>query len=105
MEIKIDPNGLIIAYAIVGELDGGTTTTAQLPDNFVNEFQPNKFKLIGNQISENTDYVEPVAPVPEVTHTAEQQAITALAQQTADQQAHIASLEQALTALAQGGTK
>lgn len=42
---------------------------------------------------------------PIATATAEQQAITALAQQSADQQAHIDSLEQAITVLAQGGSK
>jgi len=42
---------------------------------------------------------------PIATATAEQLAITALAQQSADQQAHIESLEQAMTALTQGGSK
>ncbi|MCG0635018.1 hypothetical protein IMAU80128_03387 [Lactiplantibacillus plantarum] len=37
--------------------------------------------------------------------TTEQQALTAMAQKMADQQQHIESLEQALTALAEGGTK
>lgn len=37
--------------------------------------------------------------------TSEQESLTAIAQKMADQQQHIASLEQALTALAQGGTK
>lgn len=35
--------------------------------------------------------------------TTEQESLTAIAQKMADQQQHIASLEQALTALAQGG--
>lgn len=36
--------------------------------------------------------------------TTEQESLTTIAQKMADQQQHIASLEQALTALAQGGT-
>lgn len=46
-----------------------------------------------------------IVKTPVVTPTAEKQAITALAQQSADQQSHIDSLEQAITALAQGGSK
>ena len=105
MEVKVDVNGLIVAFAVVGQIDGGQQVTGEVPANFIDEFQPNKFKLIECNVVKNPDYVAPVAMEPVLSPSTEQEALTAVAQQMADQQQHIDSLESALTAIVQGGTK
>lgn len=105
MQVKTDSEGLIMAYALIGEIADGTDIIDELPANFVVDFQPGKFKLTNNGITVNDSYVEPVVSQPVSEPTAEQESLTAIAQQMADQQQHIGSLEQALTVLAQGGTK
>lgn len=51
------------------------------------------------------DEPEVITQGPVVRPTAEQESLTAIAQQMANQQQHIESLEKALTTLAQGGAK
>lgn len=94
----------VIGYELVGDTDGGIEIDKSIcPTGFFTKFMPNLYKYDGKEITINTDYVAPSEP--EVQPTAEQQAITALAQQVADLTETNTQLEQAITALATGGDK
>ena len=106
MQIKIDENNLIQSYSMIGNIDGGIEVEQSLiPNNFEIDFVPEFYKFTNGGIVVNGDYVEPISPIE--TPTAEQQALTALAQQIADNdtenKTQLTSIEQALTALATGG--
>lgn len=105
MQLLINDQQAITGYVTTGSVAQGIEYDGSLPGGFETNFKPSFYLLKDNAIVPNPDYVEPEETPPVVTPTAEQQAITALAQQSADQQSHIESLEQALTALAQGGSK
>lgn len=105
MEVKVDVNGLIVAFAEVGQIEGGQRVTGQVPANFNDDFQPGKFRFVENEVVENPNYVAPVATGPALAPSTEQEALTVLAQQFSDQQQHLESVEQAITALAQGGNQ
>ena len=95
----------IVAYTNLGNIDGSTYYGGTLPDGFDENFKPSFYLFQNGTIVANPNYVTPVEPTPDNGPTAEQESLTAIAQQMADQQQHIASLEQALTALTQGGSK
>lgn len=57
MQIKIDKDNLIVAYAEVGSLDGGIEINKSiLPFSFVEEFKPGKFKYENGSIVFNIGY-------------------------------------------------
>jgi len=103
MEIKTENNGLIMAFAEIGGIEDGKEINTVLHEGFADEFEPGKYKLSNDQVILNPDYESPSYTEPSLTATAEQISLTSIAKQMADQQQHIASLEQALTALSQGG--
>ncbi|ALC09303.1 DUF2977 domain-containing protein [Lactiplantibacillus plantarum] len=105
MQLLINNQQAIIGYVTVGSADQGIEYTGTLPDGFEENFKPSFYLFQNGTIIANPNYVTPVEPTPDSRPTSEQEALTAIAQQMADQQQHIASLEQALTALAQGGAK
>lgn len=54
MQILVDNNNIITAYAIVGGFDGGLEINDSiLPDTFVAEFKPRKFKYEDGVVSYN----------------------------------------------------
>lgn len=79
-----------------------TGETFTLPPAGLNT--PLKYNRETDQFT-GADKPEVITQGPVVRPTAEQESLTAIAQQMADQQQHIDSLEKALTALAQGGAK
>ncbi|WP_432224499.1 DUF2977 domain-containing protein [Lactiplantibacillus argentoratensis] len=104
MQFDLSENKEILAYATLGGLtDGVEVHDPVLPDDFEKNFKPSFYLLQNGTVIVNPNYVTPVEPTPDSRPTAEQESLTAIAQKMADQQQHIASLEQALTALAQGG--
>lgn len=105
MQILVNDESEITDYVLLGQSTGGIEVVSEeLPDNFFDAFKPKYYLYKDGQIILNKNWVDPNTITKSETPTAEQQAITAMAQKMADQQQHIASLEQALTALAQGGT-
>lgn len=105
MQLLINDQQAIIGYVTVGSADQGIEYTGALPDGFEENFKPSFYLFQNGTIIANPNYVTPVEPTPDSGPTPEQESLTAIAQQVADQQKHIASLEQALTSLAEGGTK
>ncbi|MCA1341529.1 DUF2977 domain-containing protein [Lactiplantibacillus pentosus] len=106
MQILVNDKNEITDYVLLGQSAGGIEVANEaLPDNFFDTFKPKCYLYKDGQISLNGNWVDPNTISKSATPTADQQAITAMAQQMDDQQQHIASLEQALTALAQGGAK
>lgn len=106
MQIIVNDKNEITDYVLLGQSSGGIEIANEtLPDNFFDTFKPGCYLYKDGQISLNENWVDPNTISKSTTPTSDQQAITAMAQQMADQQQHIASLEQALTALAQGGAK
>lgn len=107
MELVLNDKAEIIEYATIGDLANGQTYSGELPTDFADDFAPGYYLLKDDQITVNPDYTPPAEPEPDDTPAAEQQAITALAQQIADSntetKSHLTSIEQALTALATGG--
>lgn len=103
MQLLINDQQAITGYVTTGSVSQGIEYTGTLPDGFEENFKPSFYLFQNGTVVANPNYVTPVEPTPDSGPTAEQEALTAMAQQMADQQQHIASLEQALTALAQGG--
>ena len=104
MEVLTNKNNEIINYAIVGGFTEGIVVDT-IPEGFEANFKPSFYLLQNGTVVANPNYVAPVESTPDSGPTAEQESLTAMAQQMASQQQHIVSLEQALTALAQGGGK
>ncbi|GJI52560.1 DUF2977 domain-containing protein [Lactiplantibacillus plantarum] len=105
MQLLINDQQAITGYVTTGSVDQGIEYTGTIPDGFETNFKPSFYLLQDSVIVANPNYVAPIEPTPDSGPTAEQESLTAMAQQMAVQQQHIASLEQALTALAEGGTK
>lgn len=106
MFILINDNGEIVAYADYGSIEGSIEFGGSVPDDFEANFKPNFYLLQNNEIVVNQNYKEPTVDIPEPQPSAEQQAITDLAINSAEHDQHIQSIEEAITALAQsqGGT-
>ena len=96
MEIKTENNGLIMAFAEIGGIEDGKEINTVLHEGFADEFEPGKYKLSNDQVILNPDYESPSYTEPSLPATEEQVSLTSIAK-------HIASLEQALTVLVQGG--
>ncbi|MDF2313772.1 DUF2977 domain-containing protein [Lactiplantibacillus pentosus] len=105
MQLLINNQQAIIGYVTVGSADQGIEYTGTLPDGFEENFKPSFYLFQNGTIIANPNYVTPVEPTPDSRPTPEQESLTAMAQQVAEQQKHIASLEQALTALVEEGAK
>lgn len=57
MQIKIDGDNLIVAFAEVGSIDGGIEISESIiPFSFVEEFKPGKFKYENGSIIFNINY-------------------------------------------------
>ena len=60
MIILVDKNNLITSFASAGGIEGGIEISDSiLPDTFVEEFKPCKFKYEDGKISYNHEYTEP----------------------------------------------
>lgn len=60
MEILLDENKLILAYAVIGELDDNAQHySGVIPENFYEDFKPNFYMLVDDVIVKNPDYVAP----------------------------------------------
>lgn len=104
MQLLVDEQKAITGYVTVGSTDQGIEYTGTVPDGFEENFKPSFYLFQNGTVVANPNYVTPVEPTPDSGPTPEQESLTAMAQQMAVQQ-HIASLEQALTALTKGGAK
>lgn len=63
MQIILDDNNLIVAYADVGSLEGGIEIDhSNIPNNFMAEFRPGKFKYEEETIIFNKDYTDTPNP-------------------------------------------
>lgn len=58
MQIKVDNDNLIVAFAEVGSLDGGIDVHSPIPDTFISMFRPYRFKYVDGKIEFNQDYVD-----------------------------------------------
>lgn len=105
MQLLINDQQAITGYVTTGSVSQGIEYDGALPDGFEENFKPSFYLFQNGTIVANQNYVTPVEPTPDSGPTAEQESLTAMAEQIADQQQHIASIEQALTALTQGGSK
>ncbi|VDG26336.1 DUF2977 domain-containing protein [Lactiplantibacillus mudanjiangensis] len=104
MLLKLNSANEIIEYCEIGTLgEGSIEFLGDLPTDFYDTFLPKKYLLQDESVIANSSYTAPTNDLPTLPPTAEQQALTAMAQQAAEHQQHISSLEKALTALAQGG--
>ena len=108
VKLKLDSNNLVtaIAWANPNQRKAGDVTE----DGFIiyevddTEYQvcvANHTKLIDGHLVVDADYTPPVETPAELEPTAEQLSITAIAQQSSDNEQHIKSVEEAITALAQ----
>lgn len=111
MQIRLKGNEIIEYATVGGFVDGGQEINDSLkPKDFDNNFRPSYYLYQDDQIIVNPNYEEPTVdiPIPEPSGpSAEQQAITDLAINSAEHDQHIQSIEEAITALAQsqmGGT-
>lgn len=108
MEIRTNEKNEIEEYAIFGGLPNSIEVADELqPTDFKFLFKPNLYLYQDNEIIVNPNYEEPTINVPTPEPSAEQQAITDLAINSAEHDQHIQSIEEAITALAQsqmGGT-
>lgn len=64
MKLKVNSDGLIIAFVTVGDLDDGQVFDGDLPDGFEGSFKPEFYKLVDGKITVNPDYVEPALVLP-----------------------------------------
>lgn len=60
MQILLNSNNEITDYAIVGGFENGVEVV-DIPDDFINNFKPLKYKYENEQISLNEDYSEEVS--------------------------------------------
>lgn len=103
MKILVNNKTEVTAYVTIGDLPNSIDYDGVVPGDFETKFQPYFYLIQNGQLVVNPDFKELDLSI-QSEPTSEQLALTAVAQQMADQQQHIASLEQALTALAKGGT-
>ena len=94
MIILVDKNNLITSFATAGSIEGGVKISDSiLPDTFVAEFKPCKFKYENDKVVYNREYTEPVKEVePPTNNEAMQQEIDSLKQQVEDLSALIQQL-------------
>lgn len=60
MQILLNSNNEITSYAIVGGFENGVEVN-EIPDDFINNFKPLKYKYTNEQISLNESYSEEVS--------------------------------------------
>lgn len=94
MQILVNENNLITSYATVGGFDVGIEISDSiLPDTFVAEFKPCKFKYEDGNVVYNREYTEPVKDIePPTNNEIMQQEVDSLKQQVADLSALIQQL-------------
>lgn len=85
MELLVNSNDEILAYATVGGIDGGQEYNGDIPDDFEDNFKQNYYLLQDNEIAVNPDYQEPEVTIPDAPTgpSAEMLAINALGLQFA----------------------
>lgn len=105
MQVKTDSEGLIMAYALIGEIADGTDIIDELPENFVVDFQPGKFKLTNDGIMANDAYTEPVASQPVSEPTAEQKMIMQQATDISQMKQMIMSQASQIATLSKGSAE
>lgn len=83
MQILVDNNNIITAYATVGGFDGGIEIDDSiLPDTFIPEFKNGKFKYEDGNVVYNREYTEPVKDIePPTNNEIMQQEVNSLKQQ------------------------
>ena len=94
MQILINSDNIITAYATVGGFDGGIEIDDSiLPDTFIPEFKNGKFKYEDSSVIYNREYTEPVKEVePPTNNEAMQQEVDSLRKQVEDLSALIQQL-------------
>lgn len=107
-KLKLDSNNLVTAVGWAnpnqrkaGDITNDGFTIYEVDDTEYSDCIVDHTKLIDGHLVVDADYVPPVEAPSEPEPTAEQLSITALAQQSADNEQHIKSIEEAITALAQ----
>lgn len=84
MEILLDENKLVLAFAVIGELDDNAQHySGVIPENFYEDFKPKFYMLKNDEIVENPDYVAPSDTPPVNSTTSVQEAINKLGEVTA----------------------
>ncbi|WP_426451274.1 DUF2977 domain-containing protein (plasmid) [Staphylococcus xylosus] len=94
MQILVDNNNIITAFATVGGFDGGIDIDeSTIPDTFIPEFKNGKFKYEDGSVIYNREYTEPVKEVePPTNNEAMQQEVDSLRKQVEDLSALIQQL-------------
>ena len=94
MQILVDNNNIITAFATVGGFDGGIEIDDSiLPDTFIPEFKNGKFKYEDGNVVYNREYTEPVKDIePPSNNEAMKQEVDSLKQQVEDLSALIQQL-------------
>lgn len=99
MQIKVDKDSLIIAYASIGQLEDGIEF--DVPSDFIKNFRSKYYMLQNGTVIVNPDYTEASKlDVESSDPTAEQISLTTLAEGYSENLAHIKSLEESVTELA-----
>ena len=104
MKILLNDSQEIVGYASFGELNGSIEFTGSVPKGFKENFKQSYYLYQDSKIVVNPNYEEPSIDIPTPEPSAEQQAITNLAINSAEHDQHIQSIEEAITALAQSQT-
>lgn len=63
MQLIVNDNNEITAYATVGDI-GGIEYSGEIPENFYSDFKPAFFLFENEKIYENQNYVKPVPNLP-----------------------------------------
>ncbi|QPG02552.1 DUF2977 domain-containing protein [Latilactobacillus sakei] len=78
MQLLVDENLEIIAFAQTGILSGAIEYKGNVPDDFEENFKPSFYLLKNNEIVLNPNYIEPTPPKSAGGPTTEQQMINQL---------------------------
>lgn len=69
MQLILNDEMEIMAYVKIGSAENGVDYDGPIPDGFLADFEPQKYKLIAEVIVSNTDYVTPEINPPTPTLT------------------------------------
>lgn len=93
MQLLVDENLEIIAFAQTGILSGAIEYKGNVPDDFEENFKPSFYLLKNNEIVLNPNYIEPTPPKSAGGPTTEQQMINQLGLQVATLTAEVNQLK------------
>lgn len=93
MQLLVDENLEIIAFAQTGILSGAIEYKGNVPDDFEENFKPSFYLLQNNAIVLNPNYTEPAQPTTPTGPTTEQLMINQLGLQVATLTKTVAKLQ------------